>query len=76
MNKSLTVSITIDVESNLLETLRELANGDGAELSSLIDEALADLIAKRRSAAPRSHVMSAYLKSHENFAPLYQKLAK
>ena len=76
MNKSLTVTITIDLESNLLATLRDLANREGAELSMLIDEALADLIAKKLAATPRPHVMAAYQKSHERFAELYEKLAR
>ena len=75
MNKPLTLTIAIGVETDLLATLRELAIREGAELSNLIDEALADLIAKRGPTSPRSPVMAAYLKSHETFAPLYQKLA-
>ena len=75
MNKPLSVTITIDVESSLLAALSDLANREGAKLSSLIEEALADLIAKRGPTSPRSPVMAAYLKSHETFAPLYQKLA-
>ncbi|MGH9482350.1 MAG: hypothetical protein ACRD1L_09685 [Terriglobales bacterium] len=42
----------------------------------LVEEALADLIAKRKQAAPRAHAMAAYLASHEKYAPLYKKLAE
>lgn len=41
-----------------------------------MDEALADLIEKRKRAKPRAHVMGAYLASHEKDGPLYKKLAE
>ncbi|MFN4089523.1 MAG: hypothetical protein ACK4QW_10845 [Alphaproteobacteria bacterium] len=41
-----------------------------------MDEALADLIEKRRQAHPRTHVMDAYQASHATFGPLYKKLAE
>jgi hypothetical protein len=34
-------------------------------LQSLIEEALGDLLEKRRQSRPRDHVMSAYQRSHE-----------
>jgi len=45
-------------------------------LQALVDEAFADLIEKRKNATPRSHVMGAYLASHEKYGPLYKKLAE
>jgi hypothetical protein len=42
----------------------------------LIDEALADLIEKRRQSRPRASIMATYQASHEKFAPLYKKLAE
>ena len=41
-----------------------------------MDEALTDLIEKRKNAKPRPHVMAAYLASHEKYASLYKKLAE
>ncbi len=41
-----------------------------------MDEALADLLEKRKHARPRAQVMDAYLASHEKYGPLYKKLAE
>ena len=52
-----------------------LPQHEGRQLQVLIEEALCDLIEKRKLERPRAHVMAAYQVSHENFAPLYKKLA-
>ena len=64
------------VNSEILAAVRQLADKEGRQLQALVDEALADLIGKRKNATPRAHVMGAYLASHEKFAPLYKKLAE
>jgi hypothetical protein len=64
------------VNSEILLAVRSLAQSEGRQLQSLMDEALADLIEKHKHARPRSHVMGAYLSSHEKYAPLYKKLAE
>jgi hypothetical protein len=64
------------VNSEILSAVRTLAEKEGRQIQALIDEALADLIEKRKKATPRAHVMAAYLASHEKYAPLYKKLAK
>jgi len=64
------------VNSKILSAVRTLAEKEGRQIQALVDEALADLIEKRKGNAPRSHVMRAYLASHEKYAPLYEKLAK
>lgn len=64
------------VTSEILAEVRALAHSEGRQLQALVDEALADLIEKRRNTRPRPHVMSAYEASHERFADLYRKLAK
>jgi hypothetical protein len=64
------------VNSEILSAVRALAEKEGRRIQALVDEALADLIEKRRNAAPRPHVMGAYLASHEQYAPLYKKLAE
>ena len=67
---------TTQVNSEILTAVRTLARKEGRQLQALLDEALADLIEKRKSAKPRPHVMGAYLASHERYGPLYQKLAE
>jgi len=64
------------VTSEILAQVRDIAQTEGRPLQALIDEALVDLIEKRRNTRPRAHVMSAYNASHEKYAELYQKLAK
>ena len=64
------------VNSEILASVRTLANKEGRQLQALVDEALADLVEKHKNAKPRSHVMGAYLASHEKYGPLYKKLAE
>ncbi len=64
------------VDPEILRSLRALAQAEGRQLQALVDEALADLIEKRKRSQPRKSVMAAYQASHEPFAPLYRKLAE
>ena len=64
------------VDPEILRSLRALAQAEGRQLQVLVDEALADLIEKRKGHQPRKSVMAAYHASHEPFAPLYRKLAE
>jgi hypothetical protein len=64
------------VNSETLAEVRRLAEMEGRQLQSLIDEALSDLLEKRRQSRPRDHVMKAYQRSHEAYAELYKKLAQ
>jgi hypothetical protein len=64
------------VDSEILATVRNLAQTEGRQLQALVDEALADLIEKRRQGKPRAHVMAAYQASHAQFGQLYKKLAE
>ena len=67
---------TTRVDSKILSAVRRLARIEGRQLQSLVDEALADLIEKRRGSRPRARVMALYQTSPEKFAPLYKKLAE
>jgi hypothetical protein len=64
------------VNSEVLALVRAIAESEGRQLQALVDEALADLVEKRKNARPRSHVMAAYLASHEKYSELYKKLAE
>ena len=64
------------VNSQILGEVRSLAQTEGRQLQALVDEALADLIEKRKQAKPRANVMAAYQTSHATYAPLYKKLAQ
>lgn len=62
--------------SEILLAVRALAEKEGRQLQALVDEALADLLEKRKKPAPRAHVLGAYLASREKYAPLYKKFAE
>ncbi len=64
------------VNSEILATIRSIANHEGRQLQALVDEALADFIEKRNNTRPRANVMGAYVASHEKYGALYKKLAK
>ncbi len=64
------------VNLEILSTVRTLAEQEGRQLQSLVDEALADLIEKRKHASPRANVMAACRASHERFAALWESLAQ
>jgi hypothetical protein len=64
------------VDPDVLSEVRTLARQEGRQLQSLVDEALLDLLEKRRSGRSRPGVMAAYDKSHELYGRLYKKLAQ
>jgi hypothetical protein len=63
------------VTSEILAEVRALAQSEGRQLQALVDEALADLIEKRKNTRPRPRVMAAYHAGHEDYAVLYRRLA-
>jgi hypothetical protein len=70
------VKFATRVNSEILAKIRGIAAGEGRQLQALVDEALADLIAKRAAGRPRPHVMEAYASSHRRYATLYKNLAE
>jgi predicted Ser/Thr protein kinase len=64
------------VDGELLDKVRAISREEGRQLQALVEEALADLIEKRRMSRPRAHVIAAYRGSHARFASLYRNLAK
>lgn len=64
------------VDPEVLATVRRLAQREGRQLQALVEEALSDLIEKRKRTRPRDSVMAAYQSSHERYGALYEKLAK
>ncbi|MEA3108206.1 MAG: hypothetical protein QOI88_2811 [Gammaproteobacteria bacterium] len=64
------------VGSDILAAVREIGRTEGRQLQALVDEALSDLIEKRKNAKPRAHVMRAYSESHHKYADVYKKLAE
>jgi hypothetical protein len=64
------------VNADILSEVRAIAEQEGRQLQGLVEEALRDLIVKRRHGNSRAHVMDAYLASHNKYKRLYEKLAK
>lgn len=64
------------VDEDLLAELRALAASEGRQVQHLVDEALTDLVEKKKGTRARAHVMATYDQSHERFKNLYEKLAK
>jgi hypothetical protein len=64
------------VDAEILSAVRSLAQQEGRQLQALVDEALADLLEKRKQGQPRAQVMAAYQASHGRYATLYKKLAE
>jgi len=70
------VKFATRVNSEILAKIRRIAAGEGRQLQALVDEALANLIAKRTAGRPRPQVMEAYASSLRPYAALYKKLAE
>ncbi len=64
------------VDGRLLADLRHLSRREGRQIQTLVEEALTDLIVKRKQDRPRTHVMATYRASHKKYATLYKKLAE
>jgi hypothetical protein len=64
------------VDAELLDAVRGIAQQEGRQVQSLVDEALEDLVEKRRLAKPRRHVMATYRSSVGPYGKLYKKLAE
>jgi predicted transcriptional regulator len=64
------------IDERVLESLRKLADAEGRQVQFLVEEALRDLLEKRKVQKPRNHVMAAYLESHDAYKSLYERLAK
>jgi mRNA-degrading endonuclease RelE of RelBE toxin-antitoxin system len=64
------------VSAKTLAAVRRLAEKEGRQIQALVDEALNDLVEKRRLAKARSRVIEAYQRSHVRYGNLYRKLAQ
>lgn len=64
------------VDPDILDAVRGIARDEGRQVQALVDEALADLVEKRRLGRPRKHVMVAYRSSIYRFGNAYKKLAE
>jgi hypothetical protein len=64
------------IDRSLLRDVRRLAKAEGRQIQAVLEEALRDLLEKRRQDTPRRRIMDIYAASHDRYADLYRKLAK
>lgn len=66
------------VDSALLESVRNLAKAEGRQIQAVVEDALREHLDAKKSTKGRGreHVMAAYLESTERFSGLYEQLAK
>jgi hypothetical protein len=62
--------------AKILAEVRALAANEGRQLQALVDEALRDLVEKRKRGTPRSSVLTAFGESLNEYDALYQQLSK
>ena len=60
----------------VLAALRRIAEAQGRQFQSVLDEALREYIDRQQKEQPRRHVMKAFASSLEEFDSLYRELAK
>lgn len=70
------IKFATQVDPETLAAVKGLARKEGRQIQALVDEALTDLLSKRKGMNARPHVMAAYLQSHEAYASVYEKLAR
>jgi predicted transcriptional regulator len=62
-------------DPKLLAKVREIAEKEGRQFQSVLEEALAEYLDRHQKQKPRTHVMEALGLSIEEYDELYQKLA-
>jgi len=60
----------------VLAALRRIAEAQGRQFQSVLDDALRDYIDRQQKERTRRHVMAAFASSLEEFDALYRELAK
>jgi hypothetical protein len=60
----------------VLAALRQIAEAQGRQFQSVLDEALREYIDRQQKERPRRHVMNAFASSLDEFDSIYRELAK
>ena len=76
MSRNVREKFATQVNAKILSAVRALAQSEGRQLQTLVDEAFGDLIEKRKQTKPRVQVMAVYQASHDEYDELYKKLAE
>lgn len=60
----------------VLAAMRQIAESQGRQFQTVLDEALRDYIDRQQKERPRRHAMAAFASSLDEFDHLYRELAK
>ena len=63
-------------DEDLLAAVRLLAQSQGRQFQSIIEDALTEYLERNQTERPRAHVLEAFGLSMDEFDDLYQKLAQ
>jgi len=63
-------------DEELLAAMRNLAQSQGRQFQSILEEALSEYLERHQNQHPRAHAMEAFGLSMDEFDDLYQKLAQ
>ena len=76
MSASIREKFSSQAAPEVLAALRQLAEAQGRQFQSVLDEALRDYIDRHQKELPRRHVMTSFASSLDEFDTLYRELAK
>jgi hypothetical protein len=74
--RSIRQKFTSQADAKLLAEMRKIARNEGRPLLDLLDEAMRDYVAKKRSGKARPNVHKAFAESLRDFDALYKELAE
>ena len=76
MTKVVREKFSSQAAPEVLAALRQIAESEGRQFQTVLDEALRDYIERHQKERPRRHVMAAFAASLEEFDSPYRELAK
>ena len=76
MTTSVREKFSSQAAPEVLAALRQIAESQGRQFQSVLDDALRDYIDRQQKERPRRHVMASFASSLDEFDSLYRELAK
>ncbi len=71
-----TRTLSAEVDGSILDQVQSIATTEGRQIEALVEEALSDLVEKRRGSGVRPHVMEHFKTSLERYDLLYRRLSE
>ena len=69
-------NFTSQSSSEIIRALQQIAESEGRQLQTVLDEALQEYIERKTKSQPRRKVIDAFSESLNEFDSLYRELAK